>query len=144
MGIIGEYSSAVLRNFKLPATSAGFELGTEDLFQAALAAKTSIYKTSPHFPKIEQDITLQVPASLGFWELNNFVANELDRLRPQDTSIELTPTDIYQKPSDKKRKNITFRLRIAAFNRTLRTDEVNKLLDDAAAVAHAKFGAVRV
>jgi phenylalanyl-tRNA synthetase beta subunit len=51
---------------------------------------------------------------------------------------------IYQDEKDKNSKNVTLRLSIASYEKTLKTEEVNNLLNKAAEAAKAKFGAERI
>jgi phenylalanyl-tRNA synthetase beta subunit len=53
------------------------------------------------------------------------------------------PVDIYQK-SGSKHKNVTFRVSVAAFNRTLTDKEVSGMLDKVAKVVKAGLQAERV
>src|SRR5690606_38907580 len=57
VGRIGEYKASVRRALKLPAYCAGFELGIKALLPQAHETQ---YTPLPKFPKVEQDITLQV------------------------------------------------------------------------------------
>jgi phenylalanyl-tRNA synthetase beta chain len=144
IGIIGELTPTVRRNFKLPNCTAGFEVGTEDLLKAVQANKLSGYLSVPRFPKVEQDISLKVPADIAYQNLYDFIFEKTVELRPEDTVMSLTPLDIYENEDDSGNKHITLRLSIYAHNRTLRAEEVNNLLDEVAAAAGEKFDATRV
>ncbi len=141
LGIIGEFKSSVRRNLKLPAFTAGFEVDTTRLGKLLAAGKA--YSPLPRFPKITQDITLKVPTTVGYQQLYDFVMLTLTELRPDETSSLLRPVDIYQPKDDPQHARVTFRLTIASYARTLTDTEVNKLLDQVAAAAHAKLGAQR-
>lgn len=141
LGIIGEFKPSVTRALKLPKYCAGFELDTTAL-QAAFDQANN-YVPLPRFPKVMQDITLQVPAELPYQELYDFVLVELVKAQPKNTLPTLAPVDIYQKDGA-KHKNITLRLSIASYDRTLTDAEVNKLLDTIAAAAKTKLGAERI
>lgn len=138
-GIVGEYRYATRKNLKLPDFTAGFEL-----ILSALNAPKLPYEPLPKFPKIEQDISLKIPASVSFSELADLVAAEVENIKPADSRAMLSPIDIYQSDSDKDHKNITFRLWVSAFNRTLVAEEINGLLDQVAAKSKEKFGAERL
>jgi phenylalanyl-tRNA synthetase beta chain len=142
LGVVGEFKSSVSRALKLPKYAAGFEIDTQVL-QKALA-DTSQYVPLPRFPKVSQDLTLQVSAELSYQELFSFVQAELSKIQPAATLSSWSPVDIYQKSDADGRKNITLRLTIASYERTLTDAEVNKLLETAAAAAKAKFGAERL
>ena len=102
------------------------------------------YTPLPRFPKVTQDISLKVPVDLAYQPLFDLVQAELDKVRPQNTLVELEPIDIYQRDDDKEHKQISLRLHIASYERTLTDSEVNKLLNLAAAAAKATVGAERL
>ncbi len=142
LGIIGEFKPSVAEALKLPKYTAGFEVDTTVL-QAVTAAGPS-YSPLLRFPSVKQDITLGVSAKLNYAELYDLVDQELAANAPDETHIQLTPIDIYQKSEDADSKNITFRLSIASYDRTLTDTEVNKLLDTVAAAAKTKLSATRI
>lgn len=140
VGVVGEYKASVAKALKLPVFAAGFEI-----FGSALARPVEVgYVQLSRFPSIEQDVSLKVSADLPYGELYAFVKEELAKVQPQNISSALTVVDIYQRPDDAAHKQITLRLTIASYERTLKAEEVNALLDAVAAKAHEKFGAERV
>jgi phenylalanyl-tRNA synthetase beta chain len=140
VGVVGEYKQSIKRNLKLPENCAGFEL-----FLSALQRQAATtYVPLPRFPKVAQDITLKVLADLAYQELHDFVWGQIEKLRPKTTHVQLEPRDIFQHEDEKTHKQITFRLEIASYERTLTDPEVNKLLDEVAKTAKEKFGAERV
>lgn len=142
LGLIGEFRTEVQKALKLPKYCAGFELDTTEVQK--VIKTTSGYTPLPRFPKVAQDITLKVPAELSYQDLFDFVWSELNKIRPKNTLPTLTPIDIYQREDDKKHKQITLRLEIASYERTLTDTEVNKLLNMVAAVASNKISASRI
>jgi len=142
IGYIGEFKVSVRRKLKLPPFSAGFELDVQQLLK--LRSKKSPYVPLPRFPKVEQDISLKVPATMNYQELFGFVRAELTKAQPEHTFFTLQPVDIYQRENDPGHKQITLRLTIAAYDRTLTSELVNDLLDSVATAAHASFGAERM
>lgn len=140
VGVVGEYKSNVRASLKLPEYTAGFEI-----FGSALAGdRGQRYVQLPRYPKVEQDISLRVPAALGYGELYAYVKEQIDAVRPERTLATLSALDIYQRPDDPSRKQITLRLTLASYERTLIAEEVNDLLDTVAAKAHEQFGAERL
>ena len=144
LGIIGEYRPEVARKFKLPVHTAGFELGTEHLLEAIRKTTASRYTPLPRFPKVEQDISLKVVAELSYGELYDFVWEKIEAFKPAQALATLEPLDIYQKGDDKDHRQVTLRLTIASYERTLTAPEVNALLDQVAAAAKDKFHAERL
>lgn len=142
LGIIGEFRASVTRALKLPSYAAGFELDTTAL-KEVLKAKAD-YTPLPRFPQVTQDITLKAPAALSYQELFNFLHDAVEKVQPDNSSIRFLPVDIYQSGQDAGHKNLTFRLSIASYDRTLTDAEVNKLLDTVAEQAKAKLKADRV
>ena len=140
-GVIGEFKASVRRNLKLPDFAAGFEFGPLLLSQSP---ETGRYVPLPKFPKVEQDISLKVPADLPYDQLYDFVWDELGKVCPKNSFPNLGPIDIYQRQDDQKHKQITLRYTVASYERTLTAEEVNAMLDTVAAAAKAKFGAVRL
>lgn len=139
-GVVGEFRPSVRRALKLPGFCSGFELGPF-LLQNGRGRE---YVQQPRFPKVEQDICLRVPADTSYQEVFDFVWGHLDQNRPDTTYHTLGPVDIYQRDDDPGHKQITLRLRLASFERTLTDDEVNKLLDGVAQAARDALQAERV
>ncbi|HTH71894.1 MAG TPA: phenylalanine--tRNA ligase subunit beta [Candidatus Pristimantibacillus sp.] len=140
VGVVGEYRPSVHKALKLPAFTAGFEV-----FHAALLGGTgTIYTQLPRFPRVEQDICLKVSSDLSYGELFAFVESQIEQDRPDETFHSLSPVDIYQREDDPERKQITLRLSIASYERTLTDQEITKLLDQVAAAAKETFQAERV
>jgi phenylalanyl-tRNA synthetase beta chain len=142
LGMVGEYKASVSKAFKLPKYTAGFGIGLTQL-QEVLQQASAKYIEQPKYPKVTQDMTLRVPSGLAYQELYNFLVNELSKVQPDNTLPGLRAIDIYQ-GDDTKSKNITFRLEISSYEKTLTDQEVNKLLDTVAAAAKEKLGAERL
>jgi phenylalanyl-tRNA synthetase beta chain len=140
VGVVGEYKASVAAALKLPAFTAGFEI-----FGSALGrGGAKPYIQVPRFPGLQQDISLKVAADLPYVELYNFVRNELESILPEQVRSSVAPVDIYQREDDQDHKQVTLRLAIASYERTLKADEVNGFLDAVAAKASERFGAERV
>jgi len=138
-GVVGEFRAAVRRALKLPAYAAGFELHLDIVSQAKTA-----YSPLPRFPSVEQDISMKVLADMPYAQLFKFVEDHLQQNRPDQTHYTLEPLDIYQREDDREHKQITLRLKLANFERTLTDQEVNKLLDQVAGSAKEALGAERI
>jgi phenylalanyl-tRNA synthetase beta chain len=138
---LGEFRTEVQRNLKLPTFSAGFEL---DVGQLIKSQNKASYVPLPRFPRVEQDISLRLKTAVSHQELSDFLQLELAKEKPGNTWYNLVALDIYQKKPGDAQKQLTFRLAIASYERTLTAELVNTLLDAVAAKAKAKFGAVRI
>lgn len=138
VGVVGEYKSAVKKALKLPAFCAGFEA-----FLSPLSVEIeSDYVAISRFPKVAQDITLKVPAELSFASLESFLNEQL--VAQENTHFSLAPLGIFQKQDAQDHKQISFRLTISSYNRTLTAEEVNRMLDDIAIKARDTLQAERV
>ncbi len=139
-GVVGEFRPSVRKALKLPAFAAGFEVAL-DLMQNA--AKSS-YTPLPRFPKVEQDICLKVAKQTTYRDVFDAAWESLTGVLPETTYAQLSPLDIYQREDDADHKQITLRLQVASFERTLTDDEVAKLLDHIAAATQQKCAAERI
>jgi phenylalanyl-tRNA synthetase beta chain len=140
VGVVGEYRATVRKALKLPVFCAGFELSILCLDNTA----TSSYIPLPRFPKVEQDICLRVPVAMPYQQLYDFVLAQVTANQPENVYTSLSPVDIYQREHDAQRRQVTLRLTIASYDRTLTDAEITKLLDIVATAAHTDFGAERV
>lgn len=140
VGVVGEYRASVIRNLKLPAFTAGFEL----FLSSFKDASGPTYIQLPRFPKVEQDMCLRVPANTTYQQVFDFVWTHLDQHRPDATYHTLGPVDMYQRKDDLEHKQITLRLTLASYKRTLTDQEVAALLDEVARAAKIQLNAERV
>ncbi len=138
VGLIGEFRPSVKKALKLPEYSAGFEIG---ISPTIFNRSASQYQAISKFPSVQQDITLKIPSKHTFAEVYEFVQDNLSA--PKQTQMNWQPLDIYQ-GEDKKHKNITLRLIITSYVKTLTDSEVNALLDGVADKAKIKLGASRI
>ena len=141
LGVVGEFKRSVIKAFKLPIFSAGFEIDL-NLFNENLVG--SKYIPLPKFPKINQDICLRVESSMNYSTLFETVWDEIGQNKPEATFFNLSLVDIFGKEDDPNHKQITLRLIISAYDRTLTSDLVSELLDRVANKAHESLGAERV
>jgi phenylalanyl-tRNA synthetase beta chain len=140
-GVLGEFKPSVRNALKLPAFTAGFEL---DPLLLLLNQVSRRYVYIPRFPKVEQDICLKVDADVSYQQVHDFVARQITELAADNLQSNILPVDIYQRPDDKAHKQITLRLSIASYEKTLTDAEVTRLLDDVAQSAEVQLHAQRV
>lgn len=119
LGIVGEYKQSVVRNFKLPAYSAGFELLPEAI-ELAQKHVTNAYRPLSRYPSTERDICFQIDHVVAHAQVID--AAKL-ALRENELESAITTIDIYQ-PNNGDTKNITLRIRLTASDRTLTSEEV--------------------
>lgn len=130
MGVVGEFKSCVLKNFKLPENSAGFELfpSTLEKLQAAHG-----YTPLSRFPSVSQDLSFRGDSSVSYAAIHDLLTSQLEALRGPDLMIVVTPLAIYV-GDNTSLKTTTFRVTFTDYERTL-TDAAVKPLVDAAADA---------
>lgn len=140
-GAIGEFPASAKDSLKLPAYCAGAEM-----FLSTLQSSTGItYQPLNRFPELEQDFCLRSAASLSYEELAEFMARNLSHLSAKPGyHFKIEPLDIFQKANDKSHKQTTWRIILWHPERTLTTEETNKLLDELAARAKKELKAERV
>lgn len=141
LGVLGEFRPAVRRSMKLPVHTAGFEIDLQGLLQTS--TNKPRYTVLPRFPKVSQDITLRVPAATQFGDVERLLISFVQGYKDGAYFTTVQAVDAYQ-GSDAATKNLTFRIAAASYDRTLTDDEVNVMLDSAAASAHDAFGAERL
>ena len=142
IGVVGEFKKSVKTALKLPDYCAGFEIDVLKLIE--ISGQSNNYIAMPKYPKVEQDISLKVPVETKYWSIYEFVESELEKNKPSNSHFELFPLDIYQRPDDESHKQISLRLKIASYDKTMKAEEVNQLLDAVALQASQKFGAERL
>jgi phenylalanyl-tRNA synthetase beta chain len=139
-GVVGEYRPSVAATLKLPAFTAGFELDPLLLISSSAMS----YRPLSRFPRVEQDMSLKVAADTAYGTLGQIVQQAVQNLKPADTTADISLVDIFQKADDTSHKQTTLRLHIVSYERTLKAEEVNNLLDQVAAKAHESIGAERI
>jgi phenylalanyl-tRNA synthetase beta chain len=144
LGVLGEYNLAVRQVLKLPTDCAGFELDVDVLLSLLATIQPRPYTTLSRFPKVDQDICLKVPAATTYQQVFEFVWQQLSTVKPDHSVAHLVPVDIYQRPDDTDHKQITLRLSLASYDRTLTDTEVNDLLDKVAEAAKTDLQAERL
>lgn len=141
LGIIGEYKTSVRRALKLPASCAGFEIGTQHLLDAS--EQKSQYRPLSKFPSTSQDISLKVKDSVPFSKVWSVIDKTIaDNDKGYDYRV--LPIDIYQPKVNSNVKHVTFRIVLSHPDRTLVTDEVSELLDSIAGAAKKELLATRL
>ena len=143
LGMIGEYELSIASDLKLPKYCAGLELGIDELIKAAnLKGK---YQSLNRFPSLDQDICLRSSTDLIYDELTDFIKENLaQESKERGYNFELQPLDIFQYANDKTHKQTTWRVKLWHPEKTLTTQEANKILDKIAACAAKELKAERV
>jgi len=119
IGLVGEYKKSVIKGFKLPENTAGFEVNTRLLFEAVKNAGNSYTPTS-RYPSTDRDICFKVSKDITFRQIVDAASVAL-----KDVLINtiILPVDIYQ-PEAMDAKNITIRVNLISPDHTLTSEEV--------------------
>jgi phenylalanyl-tRNA synthetase beta chain len=134
IGVVGEYKRSVVRAFKLSDYSAGFEVNTLSLFEAA-KTRTVEYVPLSKYPASERDICFQVEQLVSYEEIIESIKKPVTQL---PVSVVIAPLDLYQ-PEAGTTKNITIRLQFTSLDKTLTGDEVSSYVDS---IAHSVIDSV--
>lgn len=119
IGIVGEYKKSVQKAFKLPVDCAGFEIDPRAVL-AATAKNGLTYRPLSRYPSTERDICFQVAQSVTYGQV---VAATNEALAETGLETVVSPLDIYQ-PANVQTKNITLRIKLTSYEKTLTSDEV--------------------
>jgi phenylalanyl-tRNA synthetase beta subunit len=141
LGVVGEFHTKVAKSQKLPSFCAGFELDLDLLMEHIDPKK---YETLSTYPDTLQDITFEIEPKVSWQHLEQLLHAELAVAKAESGyyySIE--PLDIFKK-EDKANKRISFRIQLTHHSKTLKTEEVNKLLNQIAKAADENLGAKRI
>ncbi len=76
IGVVGEFKRSVLKNFKLPEHSAGFELNNDLLFKVYQEASSN-YQPDSHYPSAERDICFKVEKEVPYEKVFNVATQYL-------------------------------------------------------------------
>ncbi len=132
IGIIGEYNLSAQRALKLPAFTSGFEVDLERLKNLLPASR---YQPLSPFPKLQQDITLEVAAEMPYEKVVKAL-KATAKSEASDLRVSIQPQDIFRADGTDTRR-LTFRITMAHHHRTLTTEEARNILVALGAAAKA-------
>lgn len=138
-GIVGEFKPAVIRDFKLPENSAGFELFLS-LFEND--ANEISYRPLSRYPSTWQDISLKVSANVSYASI--FETAQHAASSAKDIDVEIAPLSIYQADDDSGHKTITLRVKLTHHERTLTESDASSVIDSIASAASQSLNAEKV
>lgn len=124
IGVIGEFRRSVHKAFKLPDHTAGFEISPRGL-QKLLSTNEPSYQPLSKYPGTERDICFQVKSDVTYQQVIDAAKEGLKKSKLL-TAIE--PVDIYQ-PESTETKNITIRVKLTSYDKTLTSEEVATVID---------------
>lgn len=121
-GVIGEFSPAVKKKFKLPDFAAGFELNT-DLFETT----ETTYQPLSRFPSVTQDVSIRMDRQVTYQALLAVVRQALD-VYSSTLTLAIEPLGIYE-PEDASSRTTTLRLRVTSYEKTLSDSDVRTIVE---------------
>jgi phenylalanyl-tRNA synthetase beta chain len=127
IGYIGEIKRRVLRDFKLPAGVAAFELELAQLLISEQGVNTKDFRISD-YPSVSRDLTLTVAADANYAKIESAIRAVLE---PYIYSLH--PTSIYQADGGDT-KNVSFHLEFAASDKTLTKAEIQGIMKQLEAI----------
>lgn len=123
-GVMGEYKKSVQKNFKLPEYSAGFEIDPREVLPIAQAVGVR-YQPLSRYPGTERDVCFQVASTVAYAQV---IAPAREVLAASQLISNVEPLDIYQAEGSEV-KNITIRIQLASYEKTITTEEVATIID---------------
>ncbi|MGB3024146.1 MAG: phenylalanine--tRNA ligase subunit beta [Candidatus Saccharimonadales bacterium] len=135
-GVVGEFTTAVKKAFKLPNYTAGFELHLD-----IIKSHNADYKPLSRFPHVSQDITLKVKDDVTYESLSACLYDALQTQTNSDMTVTMQPVSLYKPADDNSHKTMTWRIDVAHNERTLTDDDVSSMLRIAADAATTTFAA---
>ena len=124
LGVVGEYKKSVQKAFKLPEYTAGFEVNPRELLSSVQTVGIQ-YRPLSRYPGTERDVCFQVSHSVSY-DAVVMVAEQV--LGETGLITTVGPLDIYQ-PEEGDTKNITIRIALASYEKTMTNEEVTKVID---------------
>lgn len=138
VGVVGEFKPSVKTKYKLTDYIAGFELNLDVLLN--LRSSQTKYAAQLKYPGTQKDVTFAVDAKVSARDLLEAIAKEVVAQKNMQNSVVIL--DIFQK--DAKIKNLTYRFELRHKDRTLTTEEANKITDQVVKSVKSQFKAKQV
>jgi len=134
LGVVGEFSTLVKSNFKLPIYSSGFEIDLNSLLD--IESKTNIYQEVPKYPSSIKDLCIETEKDIKYIDLESEIQKIVNK---EDLWGEVTCIDIYSKDKGDFKKRITFRLNLRNFNKTLENKDITEIIGKIEKKLKSKF-----
>ena len=142
LGIVGELSQAVRRNFKLPDYTAAFSLDIEKLQACLTESREHNYQPLSRYPSTTRDISLKMQSAVDY-VLVYACAEEVAK-KHRELQISITPIAIYQPKDDDSTKTVTLSVKFTSAERTLADKDTAPIIEEIAAMAAEEFDAAQV
>ena len=142
LGIVGELSQTVRRNFKLPNYTAAFSLDIEKLQDNLAENREYNYRPLSRYPSTTRDISLKMQSAVDYASV--YACAEEVAKKHRELQISITPIAIYQPKDDDSTKTITLSVKFTSAERTLTDKDTAPIIEEIAAMAAEEFGAAQV
>lgn len=142
LGIVGELSQAVRRNFKLPDYTAAFSLDIEKLQDNLAENREYNYRPLSRYPSTARDISLKMQSAVDYASV--YACAEEVVKKHRELQISITPIAIYQPKDDDSTKTITLSVKFTSAERTLADKDTAPIIEEIAAMAAEEFDAAQV
>lgn len=134
IAVYGEIHPAVQRNFRVPGRVYAAEIYFERILELFFA--TPYFAELPRFPAVERDLAVVIDKDQPVGDLMNYLQSLSGEILQ-----EVLVFDVYEgKPIPEDKKSVAFSFRFQA-DRTLKDDEVNKIMDQCLQGLQSKYGA---
>lgn len=135
VGVVGEYKLSVVKSFKLPIRTSGFELFVSPF----TAERSPIYLPLSRFPSSRQDVSLQINNKVSHGDLEHIVKQTVAE-KASSLTVLVQTLSIYQAEGS-DRKTVTFRILANNPQATLTDSVVSQLVSDIAQACQQALGA---
>ena len=142
LGIVGELSQAVRRNFKLPDYTAAFSLDIEKLQDNLAENREYNYRPLSRYPSTTRDISLKMQSAVDYASV--YACAEEVAKKHRELQISITPIAIYQPKDDDSTKTVTLSVKFTSAERTLADKDTAPIIEEIAAMAAEEFDAAQV
>ena len=142
LGIVGELSQAVRRNFKLPDYTAAFSLDIEKLQDNLAENREYNYRPLSRYPSTTRDISLKMQSAVDYASV--YACAEEVAEKHRELQIGITPIAIYQPKDDDSTKTVTLSVKFTSAERTLADKDTAPIIEEIAAMAAEEFDAAQV
>ena len=142
LGIVGELSQTVRRNFKLPDYTAAFSLDIEKLQVCLTENREHNYRPLSRYPSTTRDISLKMQSAVDYASV--YACAEEVAKKHRELQISITPIAIYQPKDDDSTKTVTLSVKFISAERTLADKDTAPIIEEIAAMAAEEFGAAQV
>ena len=142
LGVVGELSQAVRRNFKLPDYTAAFSLDVEKSQVCLAENREHNYRPLSRYPSTTRDISLKMQSAVDYASV--YACAEEVAKKHRELQISITPIAIYQPKDDDSTKTVTLSVKFTSAERTLTDKDTAPIIEEIAAMAAEEFDAAQV